>query len=130
MVSLHISIVTSDLNWPTLRSCCSRQKVLLCRRIIRNESIISPSPYFSAPAHPNPRTHLPHTLCVPFARTASFQSSFFVSVCNLWNSLPEEVVTLPSSRSLRLPCCSYHHSFYDVLLSISYLFFTLFCVHM
>ena len=87
--------------------CCglhrrSRQKVLLCRRIIRNESIISPSSYFPPPSsHHNPRTHHPHTVHVSFARTSSFQSSFFVSVCNLWNSLREEVVSLPSSRSLK-----------------------------
>ena len=56
---------------------------------------------FSPPPHPNPRTHLPHTVHVPFARTTSFQSSFFVSVCNLWNSLREEVVSLPSSRSFK-----------------------------
>ena len=31
---------------------------------------------------------------------------------------------------LRLPCCSYHHSLYDALLCISYLFITLFCVHL
>ena len=54
-----------------------------------------------SPPHPNPRTHLPHTVHVPFARTASFQSSFFVSICKLWNSLPEEVVTLSSSRSFK-----------------------------
>ena len=99
--SVPSTLVTSDLNWPTIRSRRSRQKVLLCRRIIRNESIISPSSYFSPPPHPNPRTHLPHTVHAPFARTTSFQSSFFVSVCNLWNSLPEEVVSLPSSRSFK-----------------------------
>ena len=74
---------------------------LLCRCIIRNEPIISLSSYFSPPPHPNPRTHLPHTVHVPFARTASSQSSYFVSVCNLWNSLPEEVVSLPSSCSFK-----------------------------
>ena len=99
--SVPSTLVTSDLNWPTLRSRRSRQKVLLCRCIIRNESIISPSSYFSPPPHPNPRTHLPHTVHAPFARINSFQSSFFVSVCNLWNSLPEEVVSLPYSRSFK-----------------------------
>ena len=68
------TILASDLNWPAL---CSRQKVLLCRRIIRNKSIISPSPYFFPPPHPNPRTHHPHSVHVLFARTTSFQSSFF-----------------------------------------------------
>ena len=67
------TVLDSDLNWPTL---CSRQKVLLCRRIIRNKSIISPSPYFFPPPHPNPRTHHPHTVHVLFARTTSFQSFF------------------------------------------------------
>ena len=127
--SAFSSLVISDLNWPTLHSRRSRQKVLLCRRIIRNESIISPSSYFSVPAHPNPRTHLPHTLHVPFARTVSFQSSFFVSVCNLWNSLPEEVSLYHLLAHLRLPCCCYHHSVYDVLLSIFLCFYLVLCTH-
>ena len=44
--SVPSTLLTSDLNCPILYSCRSRQKVLLCRRIIRNESIIPPSSYF------------------------------------------------------------------------------------
>ena len=66
------------------------------RHIIKNKSIINFSILiFLPPPHPNPRTHHFHTIHIPFARTSSF------SVCNLWNSLPEEVVSLPSSRSFK-----------------------------
>ena len=97
--------LTSTLNWPSL---CSRQKVLLCRRIIKNKSIISPSSYFSPLAHLNSQIHHLYSVCIPFAHTVSFQKSFFISVCHLWNSLPENVINMPSSRSfktafLRLP---------------------------
>ena len=68
------TLFTSDLNLPTLYSHRSWQKVLLCRHIITNKSIISPSSHFSPPPHPNPRTHHPHTVQVPFARTACFHA--------------------------------------------------------
>ena len=69
--------LVSGLNWATLRYRWSRLKAQLCRRIILNEPIISPSSYFSPPPHFNPRSHHHRSVCVPFARTASFQSSFF-----------------------------------------------------
>ena len=99
----------SNLNWSTLCSHRSRLKIQLCRQIIMKESIISPLSYFTPPPHLNPRSHHHRSVCVPFARTASFQSSFFISACHLWNSLPGHVVSLPSSRSfkaalLHLPC--------------------------
>ena len=59
--------LSKALNWPTLHSRRSRQKVMLCRRIFKNESIISPSSYFSPPAHLNSRLYHPHSVRVPFA---------------------------------------------------------------
>ena len=94
--------LSKALNWPTLHSRRSRQKVMLCRRIFKNESIISPSSYFSPPAHLNSRLYHPHSVRVPFARTAFFQTSFFISVCHLWNSLPEQVVSLSTSRLFKV----------------------------
>ena len=94
------SLITT-LNWPSLCARRSRQKAQLCRRIIKNESIIPPSPYFSPPAFRNTRTQHAHVVRVPFARTTSFQSSFFISACHLWNRLPEHIISLPSSRSFK-----------------------------
>ena len=39
----------------------------------------------------------PTQVKVPFACTTSFQSSFSVSACQLWNSLPNQVITFSSS---------------------------------
>jgi hypothetical protein len=101
------SSLVSSLNWPSLRSRRLRQKVQLCRRIIRNESIISPSSYFSALPHLNRRIHHPLSVCVPYARTVSFQHSFFLSSCILWNSLPSSVVSLSSSHSFKCALLSF-----------------------
>ena len=75
----HSVSLISNLNWSTLCSCWSKLKIWLCRRIIMKESIIfSPLSYFTPPPHLNPRSHHHCSVCVPFARTASFQSSFFL----------------------------------------------------
>ena len=89
-----------SLNWPSLRSRRSRQKALLARRIIRNESII-PSTYYRPPNHLNPRIHHAQSVSAPFARTTSFQSSFFVSSCSVWNSLPYDVISLTTPRAFK-----------------------------
>ena len=96
------TLLMISLNWPTLRSRRSRQRAMLCRRIIRNESIIPPSPYFCHQPHRNPRTSHSHSVIVPHARTCAFQSSCFVSGCRIWNSLPEDVVQFTSSNSFKL----------------------------
>ena len=54
--SASSSDLFSSLNWPQLHTCRLRQKALLCRRIIRNESIIQPLSYFHPQCNPNPRT--------------------------------------------------------------------------
>ena len=58
----------TTLNWPTLCSHRSRQKALLCRCIIKNESIIPLSSSFSPPAHLNSHIHHPYSVCVPFCQ--------------------------------------------------------------
>ena len=59
-----------------------------------------PSSYF----HPlNFCIHHSHSVTVPFARTTSFQCSFFVSACTLWNSLPSYVISLATA------CASLSH---------------------
>ena len=101
----------SHLGWSDLATCRKIQKVLLCRRILRNQSIVLPSAYFSSPmsntcsfpvsntrSSPVSNTRsstLKRAVSIPFARTKSFQSSFFVSVCHLWNSLPFHITYCP-----------------------------------
>ena len=161
--------------WTGLPSApTTRQKVLLCRCVIRNKSIIFPSSYFShSPPHPNPRTHHPHTVHVPFARTSS-TCAVHMYIRGLWGLVvvrlswlsgralaaqargvldltpsdcqpfhfsPHNIrfyflylfVTCGTASKwrayhlhihLRMPCCSYLHSFYDVF--FYYLFSTCF----
>ena len=91
----------SSLSWPSLHTHRIRQKAQLCRRIIRNESIIQPHSYFHPLPNPNPHIHQSCPVSVPFACTTSFQSSFSMSACQLWNSVPDSVVTLTSARSFK-----------------------------
>ena len=89
-----------SLRWPSLRTRRSRQKAFLCRRIIKDESVIPSHKFFHPHPNPNPRTQHTCPVLVPFARTISFQSSFFVSACRLWNSLPTHVISRVSSSFL------------------------------
>ena len=96
-----------------------RQKTMICARILKGHSIIPPT-YFTP--HPNPRRptkgggkattvklasskpkgcHHSYPLVTPFARTASHQSSFFISCTRVWNSLPDQVVSAPSRFSFK-----------------------------
>ena len=99
--------LVSSLGWPSLQSRRLRQKAMLCRRIICGESIISPSPYFSPLPHINPRIHHRHSVKVPYARTAAYQHSFFLSASRLWNSLPPDMVSL-SSLSFKRALLSFY----------------------
>ena len=92
------SQLLSSLNWPSLRTHRIRQKAQLCARIIKNASIIQPHSYFHPHPNRNPRIHHSCPVLVPFARTSSFQFSFFVSVCQLRNSLPGHMVPLTSAH--------------------------------
>ena len=90
----------ASLNWSSLRSRRLRQKAQLCHRIIKKGSIIPPMPYFHPLVHPNPRIHHSQPVTTPFARTSSFQNSFFISSCSLWNSLPDSAISL-SARAFK-----------------------------
>ncbi len=87
--------------WPSLSSRRSRQKVTLCRRIIRGESILQSSRFTLNPK-PNPRHyHHDQSLLTPFAKTLSYQSSFFVNAVPLWNSLPYSAISASSLLSFK-----------------------------
>ena len=84
------------LHWPTL-SIRRRQKAALCYRIISNHSFI-PSSLFTP--HPSPKLRHKHSipLYYPQVRSTSHLSSFGVPI---WNCLPPDVVTAPSSDSFK-----------------------------
>ena len=73
------SQLMAHLNWPSLRSRRIKQKLTLCRRILRGESILPP--HFTPLSSPNPRHyHHDSPLQTPFARTNCFES-FFCQCC-------------------------------------------------
>ena len=84
------------LGWSDLSTRRKIQKLMIYRRILHNYSIIPPTAYFSSP--PKSATRSSILKHAPFARTKSFQLSFFVSVCHLWNHLPLPITLLSSTR--------------------------------
>ena len=89
----------ASLSWPSLSTRRSQQKVTLCRRIIRGESILHSSRFT---LNPKPQHyHHDQPLLIPFAKTLSYQSSFFVNVVPLWNSLPSSAVSASSLLSFK-----------------------------
>ena len=91
------SDLLARLHWPTLSIRRRRQKAALCYRIISNHSII-PSSLFTP--HPSPKLRHKHSipLYYPQVRSTSHLSSFGVPI---WNCLPPDVVTAPSSDSFK-----------------------------
>ncbi|CAG5073437.1 Similar to RTase: Probable RNA-directed DNA polymerase from transposon BS (Drosophila melanogaster) [Cotesia congregata] len=43
-------------------------------------------------------------LCLPFARTTTFDNSFIVTAVRTWNQLPEEIVTIADYNEFRSKC--------------------------
>ena len=78
----------NSLKWTTLWARRKKQKVMVCARILNGCSIIPPT-HFSLHPHPNQRLHHSCPLSTPFARTSTYQASFFISCAHLWNSLPD-----------------------------------------
>ena len=77
-----------------------KQKAMVCTRIIKGCSIISPS-YFIPHPHPSRRHHHSFPLITPFARTIAHQSSFFISCTRIWNSLPDHIICAQSADSFK-----------------------------
>ena len=89
------SELKSALGWSSLASRRLHQKLCLCRKIVRGESIIPPG--FFQKAHRKCVTHKNSCpLFSPFVRTLHHKSSFKLAVIRYWNKIPEEVASLPS----------------------------------
>ena len=88
------------LHWPLLASRRQFHRLLMCRRILSNQSVI-PCSVFT----PHPSRIVRHVnscpLFVPFVKTQYNRCSFFVGVIALWNSLPEEIVCLRTDLAFK-----------------------------
>ena len=94
--SVHGDSLVAALGWPLLASRRSYMKLCLCRRILEGNSLIS-ADSFQLANETSARHMNSLQLFRPYARTNYHQSSFFVSVTKLWNSLPDNIVTLFSN---------------------------------
>ena len=90
----------SELQWNTLKTRRTNQKLKLCYKILNNHSCIPPL-MFSP--HPSPSPRHPHNqmLFQPYAKTNSHKSSFFIHIIQLWNHLPSSVVSCLSPASFK-----------------------------
>ena len=86
------SSVTSMLNklqWQTLQERRAQAKVVLLYRIV-HQLVAIPAPMLVQPVSVR---NLHHQFLVPFARTTTYQHSFFPNTIRLWNSLPATVAS-------------------------------------
>ena len=90
----------THLQLPTLQSRRKQQRLIMCYKILTNNSSI-PSSYFTPHPSPSPRLHHNKALFIPLVKTTSFKYSFFVDVIPLWNSLPSNFVSSSSISSFK-----------------------------
>ena len=88
------------LQLPTLQSRRKQQRLIMCYKILTNNSSI-PSSHFTPHPSPSPRLHHNKALFIPLVKTTSFKCSFFVDVIPLWNSLPSNFVSSSSISSFK-----------------------------
>ena len=95
------SDIRTALNWQTLESHRKIIKLKVCCNILNHYSCI-PSSSFTPHPHPSPRLY-PHskTLFVPYARTLSHKSHFFINIVPTWNSLPAYIVNSTSPSAFK-----------------------------
>ena len=85
----------NSLQWNTLKTRQTLQKLKLCYRIVNNQSILPANTFLPHP-YPNSRTHHTKALFKPFASTTAFKKSCYISTVPLWNSLLQNVIDSPS----------------------------------
>ena len=96
----HGYSLVSELGLPSLTNRRTFLKLCLCRRILGDSSLI-PSSVFCRAIPSAVRHQNSIQIYKPFVKTNYHQSSFFVSVIGLWNSLPDEIVTVPKIETFK-----------------------------
>ena len=74
--------------------------LILCYKIIHKNTSISFSDFFKFPYKISPRSHSLH-LSIPRLKSNTHKSSFAYRIVSTWNSLPENIVTAPSSKHFK-----------------------------
>ncbi|KAK3083817.1 hypothetical protein FSP39_003606 [Pinctada imbricata] len=88
-----VTNMLNQLGWPTLQERRAHAKVIMLYRVV-NHLIFIPSDNVLVPTI-SPRGNNSSFL-VPYARTLTYQRSFFPDTIRIWNSLPSEVVSAPT----------------------------------
>lgn len=87
--SSSVTRMLEDLDWPTLRERRAENKAIIMYRIVNNMVAI-PSQYLIPTA--TAITGHNHRFFLPYARSQTYQHSFFPSSIRLWNKLPSTVI--------------------------------------
>ena len=92
-----VSVMISQLNWPTLQERRAQAKATMMYRIVY-QLIDIPSTLLVPTISPRGNNI---TFLVPYARTTLYQKSFFPDGIRIWNALPSEAVSAPSIDSFK-----------------------------
>ena len=91
--SSSVAAMLTRLQWPSLQERRAQYKVYMIHRMV-NSLVDTPSNVYLIPvtrASASLRGHS-QRFQVPFARTQTYQTSFFPHAIRLWNSLPESTI--------------------------------------
>ena len=93
-----VTTMLTNLDWNTLQERRAQAKAVMMFRIVNNLVDI-PTTYL-IPAATTIRGHS-HKFLVPYARTSTYQQSFFPDSIRIWNSLPQHVISCNSLESFK-----------------------------
>ena len=86
-----VTTMLQDLGWETLKERCGKARATMMYRI-KNDLVDIQSATHLTPITTRSRRGNDE-FRVPYARTISFQNSFFPDGVRIWNSLPRDVTT-------------------------------------
>ena len=87
-----------QLQWPTLQERRAENKVIMMFRIVNN--LVAIPTECLIPTAATVRGHN-HRYLVPYARTDTYQRSFFPDTIRLWNNLPSSIVACNSINTFK-----------------------------
>ena len=93
-----VTTMLTTLGWNTLQERRAQAKAVMMYRIVNN--LVDIPRTYLIPAATTCRGHSLKFL-VPYARTSSYQQSFFPDSIRIWNSLPQPVISCNSLESFK-----------------------------
>jgi hypothetical protein len=93
-----VSAMLAHLNWTTLQERRAHAKAVMMYRVV-NQLIDIPSSPILVPTNSLRGNNI--SFIVPYARTLTYQKSFFPDGIRIWNALPSEAVCATSLNRFR-----------------------------